>query len=126
MVIYSISPISTLVTLSQPAPLVHSFVPAASGSSLWEIRSARIVKRQSSIAGPAIASDFPDPAIISFDGDYYAFSTNSGGIHVPLARTEMDNRLVLDGADTLPTGGAWAEEKDIWAPDVVELVSHQV
>jgi hypothetical protein len=126
MVIYSLALISTLVTLSQAAPLVHSFVPAVSGSSFWEIRSVRTVKRQSSIAGPAIASDFPDPAIISFDGGYHAFSTNSGGIHVPSARTEMNSRWVLDGADTLPAAGAWAEEKDIWAPDVVELVSHQV
>jgi hypothetical protein len=105
----------SLIALSRPAPLVNL---------IGNGRPAEVGKRQSSIAGPVIADNFPDPAIISVDGGYYAFSTSSAGLHVPSAKT-MDGRWAVSDVDALPSPGVWSTEKDIWAPDVVRVVSHR-
>lgn len=94
-----------------------------SGLIRWKAVSARRTKRQSSIAGPVYPADFPDPATISLDGQYHAFSTQSGGKHVPFASLGIDNRWVVKGTDALPMPGRWSTGTDIWAPDVVQLVS---
>jgi beta-xylosidase len=77
-----------------------------------------------SIVGPVVASDFPDPAVLSHAGTSYAYSTSSGGIHIPMA-TSTDNNTwsLLSGHDALPVLAPWMTSKAIWAPDVVLIDS---
>ncbi|KPI42233.1 uncharacterized protein AB675_9879 [Cyphellophora attinorum] len=68
-------------------------------------------------------SDFPDPALLYYNGITYAYSTNSGsGTHIPVA-TSTDNTTfnVLDGKDALPGLAAWENGNNVWAPDVVQI-----
>ncbi|VDB87791.1 unnamed protein product [Peniophora sp. CBMAI 1063] len=82
------------------------------------VSAATLNKR--SINGPVITDNFPDPAILTVDGTYYVFSTNSGGKNVPVqTSTDFVNWTPL--ADALPTVGAWSTGVNIWAPDVIQL-----
>jgi len=81
----------------------------------------------SSVAGPLVEQNFPDPAIIVVDGVSYAFATNNRGkgadmVHVQVA-TSTDNQTwtLLDHHDALPSGGAWETGARVWAPDVVQV-----
>ncbi len=73
--------------------------------------------------------NFPDPAFIDVDGTFYAFSTQSGGVNVPVARSEDMTSMALlknpDGTlkDAMPTLPSWTNREDpgIWAPDVIQL-----
>lgn len=83
----------------------------------------------SSVAGPLVEQNFPDPAIIVVDGVSYAFATNNRGkgadmVHVQVA-TSTDNQTwtLLDHHDALPSVGAWETGARVWAPDVVQVVS---
>jgi beta-xylosidase len=81
-----------------------------------------------SVLGPVVTDNFPDPAIIYHDGVSYAFATNNRGIgpygmiHVQIA-TSTDNQTwtVMEGVDALPSLGIWETGAGVWAPDVVEL-----
>jgi beta-xylosidase len=69
----------------------------------------------------AIDRDFPDPALLHADGAYWMYSTNSGGLNLPVATATVpygDWTLVGEG---MPTLGAWARTGFTWAPDVVRL-----
>ena len=112
MLLSSLSLVAALTALGQTAPLRDSL-----GSTS---RPASITRRESSIAGPVIKSNFPDPGVIPVDGNYYAFSTSSAG---PWASTVEAQTFTVNSTDALPSPGAWAEARDIWAPDVVQLVS---
>ena len=57
------------------------------------------------------------------DGTWYAFSTNSGGKHVPVANSADFVTWTLTGQDALPTVGAWSTGTNVWAPDVIQRVS---
>ena len=82
------------------------------------VNAATLSKR--SINGPVITANFPDPAILTVDGTYYVFSTNSGGKNVPVqTSTDFVNWTPL--ADALPTVGAWSTGANVWAPDVIQL-----
>ena len=73
-----------------------------------------------SVVGPVIAANFPDPAVIYEDGKSYAYSTNSAGIHIPMASsTDNVTWSVMAGHDALPTLAPWETDNKIWAPDVV-------
>ncbi len=115
MLLSSLSLVAALMALGRTAPLGGSF-----GSTS---RPASIPRRDSAVKGPVIKSDFPDPGIIPSDGIYYAFSTSSAGLHVPWVNTAKASTSTVDSADALPSPGAWAAARDIWAPDVVQLVS---
>ena len=82
-----------------------------------------ITSQALTITGPVIEGDFPDPAVLSFDESYIAFATNSGGKHVPSAKSGPDGKWSRNDEDTLPIVGAWATGQDVWAPDIVRLVS---
>jgi hypothetical protein len=71
------------------------------------------------------SSDFPDPALLYVNGVTYAYSTNSGGKHIPVA-TSTDNTTfsVLPSEDALPTLAAWENGDNVWAPDVVQVGSN--
>ncbi|KAF9016805.1 Arabinanase/levansucrase/invertase [Hymenopellis radicata] len=75
-----------------------------------------------SISGVIIDSDFPDPTWYQVGDSYWAFSTTSGGLHVPMATSSDFNTWTrVSGYDALPTVGAWSTGNDVWAPDVVRV-----
>ncbi|KAF8915546.1 glycosyl hydrolase [Mucidula mucida] len=77
-----------------------------------------------SISGVVIDSDFADPAWIQVGDSYWAFSTTSGGLHVPMATSSDFNTWTrVSGYDALPTVGAWSTGINVWAPDVVQLAN---
>lgn len=78
-----------------------------------------------SISGPILNSvNFPDPSFVISGSTWYAYSTNSGGHNVPMATSpDFQTWTLKSGYDALPTVGAWSTGKDVWAPDVVQLVS---
>jgi hypothetical protein len=84
------------------------------------------------VLGPVVDLNFPDPAIIHVDGTSYAFATNNRGvggkmIHVQMA-TSTDNETWthLRGQDALPDVGPWATGGRVWAPDVVQVVRVEI
>ncbi|KAF9016807.1 hypothetical protein BDZ89DRAFT_1045541 [Hymenopellis radicata] len=57
-----------------------------------------------SISGVIIDSDFPDPTWYQVGDSYWAFSTTSGGLHVPMAKSSDFNTWTrVSGYDALPT-----------------------
>lgn len=116
----SLSLLAALVALSESAPLAQSY-----SFTFSNLHPQKNQSGQSSIAGPVIAGDFPDPAVIPYGGGYHAFSTSSGGMHVPSAKAVRDLEWAVDHIDALPNPGAWSTGNDIWAPDVVQLVGFQ-
>ena len=84
------------------------------------------------VLGPVVDLNFPDPAIIHINGTSYAFATNNRGvggktIHVQMA-TSTDNETwtYLQGRDALPDVGSWATGGRVWAPDVVQVVRVEI
>lgn len=78
-------------------------------------------------AKPVLARNFPDPTLIRSGGTWYAFATSGNGKNIQAAVTgdfrEHDWKL-LEDADILPDPGVWAvNDCNIWAPDVIQLVS---
>ena len=76
-----------------------------------------------SIAGPVIKDNFTDPSVIQVGSTYYAFATNNGVQHIPYASSpDFKSWTVAAGRDALPRVGAWSNGKDVWAPDVIQVV----
>lgn len=81
----------------------------------------------SSLRGPLIRQNFPDPCVIFHDGTTYAFATNnrkaqSEIIHIQVATSgDNDTWNVVDGLDALPIPAAWQTGRAVWAPDVKQL-----
>ena len=76
---------------------------------------------------PVLAEDFPDPSILEVSGTWFAFATSGNGRNIQVAAsssfTDHQWHLLAD-ADVLPDPGPWAvSDRNIWAPDVVPLVS---
>ncbi|RMZ82581.1 hypothetical protein DV738_g1664, partial [Chaetothyriales sp. CBS 135597] len=63
-------------------------------------------------AGPAINSNFPDPALAQdHDGRFYAFSTQNKNINIQIASSlDFDTWELLHGADALPKVPPWAQD----------------
>lgn len=88
------------------------------------------------VTGPVlpVASNFADPAYIEVAGVQYAFATNNRGQEPPIkvqVAQSLDQgktwNLLMDGGkqhDAMPQAGAWSTGNRVWAPDVVQLVSH--
>lgn len=89
------------------------------------LATATPIGKRSISSSPILNVNFPDPAFIQADDTYYAFATNSNGVHVPVATSpDFDTWTLKSGFDALPNYGNWSTGKNIWAPDVVRLVSH--
>ncbi len=75
---------------------------------------------QNKVANAVIDHDFPDPTIITFNGKYYAYATNStvNGIyaHIQVAVSEDRTHWNYIG-DALPEGASWGKSQ-FWAPHV--------
>lgn len=85
----------------------------------------------SSIRGPHITANFPDPGLIYHDGTTYAFATNNrkpGPEHINVQiATSTDNRTwtIEQGLDALPTIAPWQTGYAVWAPDAKRLLNGQ-
>lgn len=82
-----------------------------------------------SVNGPVVETNFPDPAIIQVGDTFYAFATNNkwsnDTIHIQVATSTDYTTWTVTGEDALPAAGAWSDGNRVWAPDVVQVVSHQ-
>ncbi|MCJ1398074.1 hypothetical protein MMC11_001271 [Xylographa trunciseda] len=78
---------------------------------------------QPAITGPAITSNFPDPAVIIVGSTFYAFATGSSGLNIPMATSSDGKTWNITDTDALPKVGAWSNGQNVWAPDVVQLSS---
>ncbi|KKY22700.1 putative glycosyl hydrolase family 43 protein [Phaeomoniella chlamydospora] len=82
----------------------------------------------SSLLGPVIPFNFPDPSILHINDITYAFATNNrlstlaDLVHIQVA-TSQDNHTwsLHSDHDALPDPGSWALHFGVWAPDVVRL-----
>jgi beta-xylosidase len=72
------------------------------------------------MATEAIGQDFADPTVLVVDGVYYAYATNSDGMHIQLM-TSTDLVNWSSPIDTLPTLPGWARTGRTWAPEVVSV-----
>ncbi len=79
---------------------------------------------------PVIDGNFPDPDVLTVDGTYHAYATNSDGVNVQ-HRTSRNLRTWKDRPDALPTVGDWVGpcsvapdgvvDHCVWAPEVVAV-----
>lgn len=90
------------------AALVGSFVPPAQADPIPQPYLA-------------INQDFPDPALLHADGQYWMYSTNSGGVNLPVASASTPYGHWTVIGEGMPTLGAWARTGFTWAPDVSRL-----
>jgi len=76
-----------------------------------------------------IASDFPDPSALKYNGIYYAFATNSAGTNTQVATSSnFITWTLLSGYDALPDPGTWTtatasanwKDASVWAPNVIQ------
>ncbi|MEV0285447.1 family 43 glycosylhydrolase [Kribbella sp. NPDC050820] len=67
-----------------------------------------------------IGEDFPDPDVFEKNGTWYAYSTNNGRGHVPVATAPSANGPWTIRGDAMPGGpsSGWAQSGRTWAPDV--------
>ena len=80
------------------------------------------VTKRSISNGPVIDVDFPDPAFIAVDSNYYAFATTNGEQNIPVAlSSDFNSWDVQTGFDALPDVGSWSSGQDVWAPDVIQI-----
>jgi Glycosyl hydrolases family 43 len=70
--------------------------------------------------GTAINQDFPDPAILYFNGTYYAYSTQVLTDNVPYSTSTDGVHWSPASGDAMPTLASWASFGDTWAPTVAE------
>ena len=85
------------------------------------------------LPAPAYAGDFPDPHVLRVGGTYYAYSTTTGGRHLPVLRsTDLQSWTGVQSygpvlGDALPRPAHWSKDraggiaKETWAPAVIAL-----
>jgi hypothetical protein len=72
---------------------------------------------QQKITNPVLNSNFPDPTVIQANGKYYAYATNSRGMHIQVASsTDLQHWKIV--GDALPQKPSWGSH-DFWAPHVL-------
>jgi hypothetical protein len=67
---------------------------------------------------PVYNQDFPDPAVMVFNGTEYAYSTNSNDVNVPWATSTNSTQWTPGGSDAMPALPSWSTTGDTWAPSV--------
>ena len=74
-----------------------------------------------------LSENFPDPCIAQVDGTWFAFATSGNGQNIQVAASSefvKHSWRLLKNIDVLPDPGPWSvNDSNVWAPDVVELVS---
>ena len=88
--------------------------PRIGGGGLGELR------RAFSDEQVAYCDDFADPYVLVVDGVHYAYSTSSGGMHVPVL-TAGNVFRAASRREALPTLPGWAAQNAslVWAPSVL-------
>lgn len=80
-----------------------------------------ITSAQKQLTNPVLDQNFPDPTVISANGKYYAYATNSNVkgnlLHIQVAVSRDLQHWEIIG-DALPQKPSWAD-KDFWAPHVL-------
>jgi beta-xylosidase len=71
-------------------------------------------------SNPVLRQDMPDPDILKVGKTYYAYSTNTPGLTVPVFRSADLVHWEAAG-DALPALPKWATEGNTWAPDVMAV-----
>ncbi|GJG85697.1 arabinan endo-1,5-alpha-L-arabinosidase [Gemmatimonadetes bacterium T265] len=68
---------------------------------------------------PVLNADFPDPGVVkASDGSYYAYATQTTGIHIQLSHS-TDLVTWSTPGEALPVRPTWASQsQNFWAPDV--------
>src|SRR5687768_9936760 len=77
---------------------------------------------------PVYRSDFADPFILEHRGEYLAYSTNTGGINLPMIvsrdlvtwRELRDPRNPGKRHDAMPLLAPWVEKGRTWAPEIIK------
>lgn len=95
----------------------------AAALSVAALISSTLTAEASPIPQPylAIDRDFPDPGLLHADGKYWLYSTNSGGVNLPVSSAADPYGSWSAISEGMPTIGAWAKTGYTWAPDVSEL-----
>ncbi|KAJ9652913.1 hypothetical protein H2198_007866 [Neophaeococcomyces mojaviensis] len=98
-----------------------------------ELSTAHPVITYSNVTGSrtrvkaVLSENFPDPSVIQVDGVWFAFATSGNGRNIQIAASSdfVNHKWkLLKDLDVLPDPGPWAvNDGNIWAPDLVELVS---
>jgi hypothetical protein len=80
--------------------------------------SSDCAKTAALASGALVPFDFPDPYVLSANGSYYAYSTNSGAGDIQVLRSNdlVSWQFVGNGLAHVP---AWAQANGTWAPSVL-------
>ncbi|PYE56527.1 glycoside hydrolase family 43 protein [Deinococcus yavapaiensis] len=94
-----------------PAPPARTAPPVAPASPATVTRT---------FTNPVIPDDFPDPFILRVGKTYYAYGTNTGGVDLPVRKSNdlVNWQLVGEGFGRL---GNWATGGFTWAPEVMAV-----
>jgi arabinan endo-1,5-alpha-L-arabinosidase len=80
-----------------------------SGTAVAAVAPAKLISR-----------DFPDPDVVKSGSTWYAYATNGGLAHLPVASASAVNGPWTTRGDAMPGGpsSSWARAGRTWAPDV--------
>ena len=115
------APVSTTMPVSSEPVFTTTPAPTASQADSTEPASTETPAEipHGYFRNPVLDHDFPDPDVLQVDGEYYAYATNSEGIHVQAVRsTDLIQWEYL--GEVFPTLPAWAIQDFgwTWAPEV--------
>lgn len=80
----------------------------------------------STVQGPVMKHNFPDPHVMQYNNTWWAFGTNnppSPHPHVQVASSSDFASWTLSKTDPLPDTGTWSVGNSTWSPSVIQRVS---
>lgn len=80
----------------------------------------RAAAGSSTFTAPAYAGDFPDPALLTAGGTYWAYATGSAGRNLQVM-SSPDLHAWTAPVDPLPALPSWASAGSTWAPSVIQV-----
>ena len=89
-------------------------------ASISRVSSSCQALQAQGTGGPVYPFDFPDPDVISVDGVYYGYATNSAAGNIQMIQSTDLVHWTVDG-DALSHIASWARSDYTWAPGVFEL-----
>lgn len=92
----------------------------AGGAGPVRSTASPIASAAATFSNPVMESDFADPELLRVGKTYYAYSTNAGGVDVPVSSSgDLVNWQALGNA--LPVLPKWASGGNTWAPSVMAV-----
>jgi beta-xylosidase len=118
------STIAAILQAAHPSQIIIGAIEEASALAYFKPQLSLLSSTFTSVTGPVIKRNFPDPSAIKVEHVWHAFATNdvNGGPHVQVAVSNDFESWTYLEKDALPTVGPWSNGVGIWAPDVVQLV----